>query len=84
MNLEDRPDKRTKRYNEIIATANRVNELLEENMNLFNMQDSQNSVIWLNYVTFVDALMEDTLFKTIACRYKIILLEFPDSSHSLE
>lgn len=69
MNLEDRPDKRTKRYNEIVATSNRVNELLKENMHLFNMQDSQDIEIWLNYVTFIDALMEETIFKTVACRY---------------
>lgn len=72
MNLEDRPDKKAKRYNDIITTANRINELLNENMELFNMQNNQNSEIWMNYVAFIDALLEEALFKTIACRYNII------------
>lgn len=68
MNLEDRPEKKAKRYNDIETTAKRINELLDENMQLFNMQDNQNSQIWLNYVAFIDALIEESLFKTIACR----------------
>lgn len=68
MNLEDRPDKKAKRYSDIVTTANRINELLNENMQLFNMQDNQNSQIWMNYVAFIDALLEEALFKTIACR----------------
>ena len=68
MNLEDRPDKKVKRYSDIVTTANRINELLNENMQLFNMQDNQNSQIWMNYVAFIDALLEEALFKTIACR----------------
>lgn len=68
MNLEDRPDKKAKRYSDIVTTANRINELLNENMQLFNMQDNQNSEIWMNYVAFIDALLEEALFKTIACR----------------
>ncbi|CAH1639911.1 unnamed protein product [Spodoptera littoralis] len=67
MNLEDRPDRKDKRYNDIISTANRINELLNENMELFNMQNNQNSEIWMNYVAFIDALLEEALFKTIAC-----------------
>lgn len=74
MNLEDRPDKKAKRYNDIITTANRINELLNENMELFNMQNNQNSEIWMNYVAFIDALLEEALFKTIACRYNIIFM----------
>lgn len=68
MNLEDRPDKKVKRYSDIVTSANRINELLNENMQLFNMQDNQNSEIWRNYVAFIDLLLEDALFKTIACR----------------
>ncbi|KAJ8736094.1 hypothetical protein PYW08_006750 [Mythimna loreyi] len=67
LNLEDRPDKKAKRYSDIMSTANRINELLNENMQLFNMQDNQNSEIWMNYVAFIDALLEEALFKTIAC-----------------
>lgn len=32
------------------------------------MQDNQDSEIWLNYVAFIDALIEEALFKTIAVR----------------
>lgn len=42
--------------------------LLQENMELFNMQDNQESDIWLSYIAFIDNLIEETLFKTIACR----------------
>lgn len=72
LNLEERPEKKEKRYSEIQASAQRINELLTENMQLFNMQDNQNSEIWMNYVAFIDSLMEESLFKTIACRYLYI------------
>lgn len=44
-------------------------------MNLFNMQDNQDSEIWLNYVAFIDILIEEALFKTIAVRYVQNLLQ---------
>lgn len=44
-------------------------------MELFNMQENQDSEIWLNYVAFIDALIEDALFKTIAVRYVDNLLQ---------
>lgn len=68
LNLDDRQEKKNKRYNDIIATANRINELLKENMELFNMQDNQDSEIWVNYVAFIDALLEESIFRSIACR----------------
>ena len=33
------------------------------------MQNNQDSEIWLSYVSFIDGLIEETLFKSIACRY---------------
>lgn len=68
LNLEERQEKKVKRYGEIQNTAKRINELLAENMELFNMQDNQGSEIWGNYVAFIDVLMEESLFKCVACR----------------
>lgn len=68
LNLEDRQERKTKRYGDIQETDKRVRELLNENMELFNMQENQNSEIWINYVSFVDSLMEESIFKSIACR----------------
>lgn len=68
LNLEDRQERKTKRYTDVEATAARIKELLDENMELFNMQDNQDGEIWLNYVAFIDSLMEETLFKSVACR----------------
>lgn len=69
LNLEERKEKTSKRYCDIEATASRIKELLNENMELFNMQDNQDSEIWLSYVAFIDALIKEALFKTIAVRY---------------
>lgn len=68
MNLEERQDRKTKRYTDIVASADRIKELLKENMELFNMQDNQESVIWLQYVEFIDNMIEEALFKCIGCR----------------
>lgn len=69
MNLEERHERVNKRYLEIKITAERIKSLLNENMVLFNMQDNQSSEIWLSYVAFIDNLIKDSLFKSIACRY---------------
>lgn len=68
LNLDDWQERTNKRYSEIKETAERINVLLRENMELFNMQDNQDSEIWLSYVSFIDGLIEETLFKSIACR----------------
>lgn len=68
LNLDDWQERTNKRYSEIKETAERINVLLQENMELFNMQDNQDSEIWLSYVSFIDGLIEETLFKSIACR----------------
>ncbi|VVC95211.1 unnamed protein product, partial [Leptidea sinapis] len=67
MNLDDRKERTSKRYNDIKETAERIRTLLDENMELFNMQDNQNSEKWLAYVAFIDKLIEEELFKSIAC-----------------
>ncbi|CAG9135931.1 unnamed protein product [Plutella xylostella] len=67
LNLDERQDRTTKRYGDIQATAARIKELLNENMQLFNMQDNQDSEIWINYVAFIDKMIEEALFKCIAC-----------------
>nr|XP_026486610.1 dynein beta chain, ciliary [Vanessa tameamea] len=67
LNLDDWQERTNKRYSEIKETADRINVLLKENMELFNMQDNQDSEIWLSYIAFIDGLIEETLFKSIAC-----------------
>lgn len=70
MNLDDRLEKINKRYKDIEDTAERIAKLLNENMMLFNMQENQDSEIWLAYVAFIDSLFQESLFKSIACRYE--------------
>ncbi|CAH0405196.1 unnamed protein product [Chilo suppressalis] len=67
LNLEDRTEKKSHRYTAIKCSAERIETLLKENMELFNMQENQDSEIWRNYVSFIDNLMEESLFKCIAC-----------------
>lgn len=68
MNLDDRKERTNKRYSQIRTTAVRVQTLLDENMQLFSMQENQDSEKWLAYVAFIDSLIEESLFKSIACR----------------
>ncbi|XP_045488493.1 dynein beta chain, ciliary [Pieris rapae] len=67
LNLEDRKERTTKRYSDIQTSAACIKTLLDENMHLFSMQESQDSVKWLAYVAFIDGLIEEALFKSIAC-----------------
>lgn len=76
LNLDDREEKKNKRYNDIITTTDRINVLLKENMELFNMQANQDSEIWVNYVAFIDALLEESVFRSIACRFVTTKLKY--------
>ncbi|XP_041975803.1 dynein beta chain, ciliary [Aricia agestis] len=67
LNLDDRKERTSKRYADIVETDRRIRELLAESMALFNMVDCPTSDIWLAYVAFIDALLEEALFKSIAC-----------------
>ncbi|KAL4703187.1 hypothetical protein ACJJTC_018259 [Scirpophaga incertulas] len=67
LSLDDRTDRKNVRYTNIRQSAERIQILLKENMELFNMQDNQDSDIWRNYVSFIDNLMAESLFKCVAC-----------------
>ena len=52
------------------SAAAEIHRLLNENMNLFEMQDELDSPYWKAYVEYIDSIVSDSLLRTIGCRYK--------------
>ncbi|XP_077291064.1 dynein heavy chain at 93AB [Arctopsyche grandis] len=65
--LEEKQERITKRYAAIKEASSIIQNLLDDNMKLFNMQDSQDSTLWKNYVKFVDDIVSTSLLKTVGC-----------------
>uniref|UniRef100_A0A182IVR3 Dynein beta chain, ciliary n=4 Tax=Anopheles atroparvus TaxID=41427 RepID=A0A182IVR3_ANOAO len=59
--LEERNDRKTKRYGELEAAAIKVHQLLDTNMQLFGMEETQEDNNWVEYVKFVDNIVNDNL-----------------------
>lgn len=67
LNLEDKKDRANKRYEDIKETVARIRELLDENKQLFGIDEKHDNE-WRNYIAYIDGLIERAIFKTIACR----------------
>ncbi|XP_065078949.1 dynein beta chain, ciliary [Ochlerotatus camptorhynchus] len=59
--LEERNDRKSKRYGELEAAAIKVHQLLDANMQLFGMDESQDDWNWVKYVIFVDNIAYENL-----------------------
>lgn len=66
--LEERNDRKTKRYAELEAAAIKVHQLLDANMHLFGMDETQEDDNWIKYVKFVDNIVYDSLLFMIGIR----------------
>ncbi len=71
LNLDDRPDRLKKRYDEIEQAGERIHTLLKENLDLFKA-DSETD-IWKAYVDYVDEMVVDGFFNTIHYSLKFLL-----------
>nr|CAD7405000.1 unnamed protein product [Timema poppensis] len=67
--IEDRHEHTQRRYAEISAAATEIHRLLDDNLKLFGMEGEPESPRWLAYVAFVDAIVSESLLRTIGCRY---------------
>lgn len=66
--LEERNDRKTKRYTELESAATKVHHLLENNMQLFGMEDRQDDKNWIKYVNYVDNIVHENLLFMIGIR----------------
>lgn len=66
--LEERNDRKTKRYGELEAAAIKVHQLVDANMQLFGMDESQDDKNWVKYVIFVDTIVYENLLFMIGIR----------------
>ncbi|XP_075210990.1 dynein heavy chain at 93AB [Lycorma delicatula] len=67
LSIDDRSERITKRYNEIRDAGVEIHNLLEENQRLFNMKDNDCSPCWTDYITYIDGIISDGLFRTVGC-----------------
>nr|CAD7441492.1 unnamed protein product [Timema bartmani] len=66
--IEDRHEHTQRRYAEISAAATEIHRLLDDNLKLFGLEGEPESPRWLAYVAFVDAIVSESLLRTIGCR----------------
>nr|CAD7593188.1 unnamed protein product [Timema genevievae] len=65
--IEDRHEHTQRRYAEISAAATEIHRLLDDNLKLFGLEGEPESPRWLAYVAFVDAIVSESLLRTIGC-----------------
>ena len=68
LNLNDREERKAKRYKEIAEATLKIQELLEENKKLFKANTAHPSEInhWNNYLNYLDEMVAHGLLKAIA------------------
>lgn len=66
--IDERAEKLEKRKTDIKAATNRILQLLEENMNLFQMTDKQDNQKWLQYIDYIDNIVANYLYQSAGCR----------------
>jgi hypothetical protein len=57
------------RYSEISTAATEIHSLVQQNLELFGMEQEVDSSHWLDYVGYVDNIIYESLLKTVGCRY---------------
>lgn len=66
--IEEREERINKRYGEIRNATEKINVLLRQNMELFEMKNMQDSPMWINYIDYVDNIIMSYLYQTVGCR----------------
>lgn len=69
--VDERDERTARRYAEMRKIATQIENLLQHNMQLFEMEDKQNDPKWMKYIEFVDGIVLNYLFQTVGCRYTI-------------
>lgn len=67
--VEEREQRANTRYKEMRRIAKQIETLLQQNMQLFEMEDKQDDPRWLKYIEFVDGIVLNYLFQSVGCRY---------------
>lgn len=76
LGLEDRHERLSRRYSEIREAYNSIMNLLNSNMELFDMTNQSNKSEWINYVDFVDKIVLNYLYQSLGCRLVVYSLTF--------
>ncbi|CAI2736889.1 unnamed protein product, partial [Dicrocoelium dendriticum] len=76
LSLDDREDRRHKRYVEIKEAGERISSILEDTRILLKAEEGSSG--WDRYVLIVDGIVEDGLCSTIECSLNYLLSETED------
>ncbi|XP_062567134.1 dynein beta chain, ciliary-like [Saccostrea cucullata] len=71
LNLDDRKERLSKRYEDIKNIGQKIHALLQKNLELFKADG--NTDTWKAYVDYVDEMIVDGFFNTIHCSLKFLL-----------
>ncbi|CAG9831722.1 unnamed protein product [Diabrotica balteata] len=80
--IDERTEKLEKRKTDIKVATDRILQLLEENMNLFQMTDKQENEKWIQYIDHIDVVVESYLYQSVGCSLGYII-EHMDPGNNL-
>ncbi|XP_052121253.1 dynein beta chain, ciliary-like isoform X2 [Frankliniella occidentalis] len=67
LSLEERQERKTRRYAEMKAAGEEIARLVADNMALLGMEDEQGSARWQSYIEFLDGLVGQAVLKAVGC-----------------
>jgi dynein heavy chain len=56
------------------TAAIEIHSLVQQNLELFGMEQAVDSPHWLDYVDYVDNIVCESLLKTVGCRYVLFYI----------
>lgn len=69
LGIDERSERTSKKYTEVKKAAEYITSLINKNIQLFEMNGKEDSVLWSRYIDFVDGIIVDHLYRAIGCRY---------------
>ena len=70
LNLDDKEATKQSRYSMIRSGAEKIHQLVKENMDCFKAEEDSES--WMNYINYIDDIILDGLFNCINCSLKYL------------
>ncbi|KAJ8957969.1 hypothetical protein NQ318_001970 [Aromia moschata] len=67
--IGEKEERINRRYSDFTKASEIISNLLEENMHIFRMNETQDNIKWVNYINFIDTIVLNYLYQSVGCRY---------------
>lgn len=66
--IDDKEERIGRRRIDIKQATEKIELLLQQNQQLFEMTNKQGNIKWINYINYVDKIVMSYLFQSVGCR----------------